>query len=367
MALPSSRPEHRPPRGTLGGRHPAVSARGIRVAAFSGFLLWIMTGCHREAPTGPIAVADLPAQEVRVATVRRSGHALIEEVTGTVRSRLRAAIEANVSGRLARLMVSPGRSVSAGEVLAVIDVAEITARAAQARASAEQADRERQRMRTLLAQEAVTQSEFDAADARARVARAVADEAEVMVGYARVVAPFDGVVTRKLADEGNLVGPGRPIVEIENPSALRFEADVPVSLLDRIRLGERLEVLVSPLEAPLYGTVSELDPTADTASRTARVRLDLPADSRLRAGLFGRMSVPIGESTQVSVPVTAVIRRGQLEFVQVVRDGRARLRMIRAGKQRGLDQEVLAGLEEGETVVASDGVALRDGQPVRTQ
>ncbi|MCC6232949.1 MAG: efflux RND transporter periplasmic adaptor subunit [Verrucomicrobiales bacterium] len=325
------------------------------------------TGCHRPAPVPAVESAGLPVAEVAVVTATLGNRAAMEDVTGTVRPRTRAAIEAKVVGRLATLRVAPGQSVKSGDLLAEVDIAEIRARAEQARATAEQAVRELNRVRTLLSQEAVTQAEFDAVESRARVARAAVAEAEVMEGYARVTAPFDGVVTRKLADAGNQVGPGRPILELENPATLRFEADVPVSLMDRIRIGDRREVTVVTIAEVLTGVVGEVDPSAEVASRTARVRLDLPPDPRLRAGLFGRVAIPVGESSLLVVPDAAVMRRGQLEFVMVVKDGQARLRMVRTGKHQAGEVEVLSGLEAGEQVVGAGAGSVMDGQPVRAR
>jgi multidrug efflux pump subunit AcrA (membrane-fusion protein) len=113
------------------------------------------------------------------------------------------------------------------------------------------------------------------------------------------------------------------------------------------------------------GSVSELAPAADPQSRTALIKLDLPADPALRPGMFGRLSVGTGEAKALTVPDTAIVRRGQLETLYVVEDGKAVLRIVRTS-ERTLDGklEVYAGLHVGEHVVVGRPVHLTDGQPV---
>jgi NAD(P)H-flavin reductase len=110
--------------------------------------------------------------------------------------------------------------------------------------------------------------------------------------------------------------------------------------------------------------VSELAPVADAASRTFRVKLDLPVTQGVRAGQFGRVAVPTSEAQVLQVPSTAVVRRGQLEFVYVADQGKASLRLIRTGRVFGPVSEVVTGLHAGEKVVEKPDSGLRDGQHV---
>lgn len=333
-------------------------------AVAAGALVALLTGCHRAEEAGSKPEKELPAATVSAREVTAGTHRATEDVVGTVRARLRAVIEAKVSGRIVRLPVAPGQAVAMGDLLAELDVAEFKARVEQAQAVLEQATRELARFQALLKQEAVTQAEYDAVESRHRVARAAVEEAQTMVGYATITAPFAGIVTRKPAEVGDLATPGRPLVEIEDPGSLRFEADVPVTLGGQARLGDRLPVTLSTVPEPVEGVVSEIDPAADPVSRTFRLRLDLPTDCGARAGLFGRVAIPLGESAILTVPSEAVVVRGQLELVFVVTDGRASMRLVKTGKRLGSDVEILAGLEPKERVVISGAAGLADGQPV---
>jgi RND family efflux transporter MFP subunit len=285
-------------------------------------------------------------------------------VVGTVRSKLRAAVEPKVSGRVLEYTAVPGEMVKAGDLLATLDAREIQAKVDQAKALLDQARRDFARQEKLIVTNATTRQEFDAAQARVKVGEAAVIEAETMMSYAKVTAPFDGVVTRKLADVGDLAMPGKPLLEMEAPTELRFEADLPEALLGSVKLGAKMKVRVSSVEKPLEAVVSEIAPVADAASRTFLVKLDLPAAEGLRTGQFGRVSVPVAEVMLLLVPQSAVMKRGQMELVFVVSDDKAALRLVKTGKSLNGEVEILSGLEEGEQVVTSDPVALAEGQPV---
>ncbi len=325
--------------------------------------LLLLAACGRHE-TPPAAAPVLPTATVQTQPAVVEAHAATEEVVGTVRSKQRAVVEAKVSGRVLEYTATPGTRVQRGDLLARLDVQEIQARVDQARALYDQARRDFDRQKQLITSNATTRQEYEAAEARVKVATAGLSEAETMLGYASVTAPFDGVVTRKLADVGDLAMPGKPLLEIESPTALRFEADLPEAILDRVQLGAKLPVRLSKV---VEGTVSEISPVADPVSRTFLVKLDLPPIDGLRTGQFGRVSVPVAETQLLLVPRAAVLKRGQMELVFVARDDRAVLRLVKTGKSLDGRVEILSGLEAGEAVIVSDTARLIDDQPVTPQ
>lgn len=323
----------------------------------------ILAGCQRHEEsksTGPI----LPTVAVRVQTVEPKKHVSMEETVGTVRSKTHAVIEAKVPGRIDKMLVTPGQTVKAGDLLARLDAQEIRAKLDQALAVQQQAQSDLKRYQVLLESAAATQAEFDAVQARARVADGAVREARTMLGYTDVVAPFDGVVTRKQADVGDLAAPGKPLLEMEDPVHLRLEADVPEAIIGGVKFGGQMAVRVSSVAGQLQGTVSEIAPAADPNSRTFRVKLDLPTEAGLRAGQFGRVAVPVAETTALCVPATAVLRRGEMELVFVVANQRAELRLVKAGRRVGDEIEIVSGLTAGEQVVTAPPMTMVDGQPV---
>lgn len=336
-----------------------------RLALLLGGLL--LAGCGKKHDAVAPPPAPLPTATVHVQTVASKPHVATEEVVGTVRSKLRAVLEAKVSGRIEQMRAAPGQTVKRGELLLQVNAPEIQAQLDQARAQLDQAERDFQRFATLVEQNAVTRQEFDAAQARQLVTRANVAAAETMLGYVRLTAPFDGVITRKLADVGDLAAPGKPLLELEDPAVLRLEANVGEALIDRIQQGQSLEARVPALTNSLQATVAEIAPAADPASRTFLVKLDLPPTPGLRAGAFARLSVPVGESRALRVPAEAVLQRGQLEYVFVAADGRAQLRLVKTGKRFGAEVELLSGATAGEKVIVSGGAQLREGQPLQLQ
>lgn len=337
-----------------------------KTSAFIFPLFVLLAACgEKRAKSGE---ADgLPSAVVKTQSAITEPHIATEEVVGTVRSKLRAAVEAKVSGRVLEYTAVPGQMVKAGDLLATLDAREIQAQVDQAKAVLDQARRDFARQEKLIATNATTRQEYDAAQARVKVGEGAVTEAETMMSYARVTAPFDGVVTRKLADVGDLAMPGKPLLEVEAPTDLRFEADLPEALLGNVKLGAKMKVKVASVAEPLEAVVSEIAPVADAVSRTFQVKLDLPAADGLRTGQFGRVSVPVAEVMLLLVPQSAVIKRGQMELVFVVSEGKAALRLVKTGKALDGNIEILSGLEEGELVVTSDPAAIADGQPVTLQ
>lgn len=325
----------------------------------------VFTGCGKHSDPTSAPDANLPLAAVRVQRIESVNQPAIEEVVGTVQPKLQAMIEAKVSGRITRLPVTLGQSIKQGDVLVELATQEVQAKLDQARATFRQTELEFNRISNLRKQGAVTQSEFDAAQTRITVAQAGVAEAEALSGYARIVAPFEGVIARKLADEGDLAMPGKPLLELEGRAGLQLVADVPTLLTSHVSPGAKLAVRVETLPDPLNGTVAEISPAVDPASRTVRVKIDLPAATGVRAGQFGRLAVPLSEATFLFVPSSALVQRGQLEILFVAADGRAQMRLVRAGKQTPQGVEILAGLVSGESVVVEGTANLRDGQPLQ--
>jgi RND family efflux transporter MFP subunit len=159
-------------------------------------------------------------------------------------------------------------------------------------------------MAALFDQQAVTRAEYEAADTRRRMAEGAAAEAKAMLGYVELVAPFDGVVTKKWGEAGDLATPGKPLLTLEAPSELQLEADVPEAMASHVHRESRLACRVDDMSGELAGVVSEIAPNADPGSRTFRVKLDLPPKPGLRPGQFVRLRARWGK------PFPARARRG---------------------------------------------------------
>lgn len=319
------------------------------------------SGCGEKSK--PASEHHRSVVQLHAQTTEAKTHITTEEVVGTVRPKLRSAIEAKASGRIEQMIAVPGQHVKRGDLLAQLDAREIQAKLDQAAAVRDQAENDLARYSKLITQHTITQQEFEATQSRLRIARGAVAEAETLLGYMKITAPFDGVITRKLADVGDLATPGKPLLEMEDPLALRFEADVPETVIAKIEPSAVFAVRIGE-QPEISGTVCEISPAADPNSRTFLVKLDLPQAAGLRGGQFGRVSVPVGESSVLRVPSGAVVQRGQMQIVFVIVKGHAVLRLVKTGRQIGNEVEIVSGIEAGERV-ATDGVAqLVDGQSV---
>ena len=332
-------------------------------------LLWtglvLLAGCGKPHPGHPAAQPELPAVQVRTQTVETKPLAGIEAVTGTVRARLRATVEAKATGRITELPVVLGQKIKAGDLLARLDAPEIKARLDQAEAGLHQAERDWNRVSSLFNQQAATRSDYDAADSRYQVAKGTVAEAQAMMAYVQILAPFDGVVTRKWLDAGDQAAPGKALLDIEDPSKLQLEADVPETMAAKIQQNGRLTIRLGQSASELSGTIAEIAPIADPTSRTFRVKLDLPSSPGLMSGQFARLLIPTGETPSIRIPASAIVQRGQMEIVFAIEAQHARLHLVKTGRRLNDETEILSGLESGESVVVDHPNQLVDGQPVQ--
>jgi RND family efflux transporter MFP subunit len=253
---------------------------------------------------------------------------------------------------------------------------------ASAKANLDLAQATYKRMEDLASKKSVSSQEFDEASARWKAAQAAYEmarsrraqlnskmaqvEQEIRAAtitrdYARITAPFAGVVTAKTVDQGNLAAPGAPLLTIEQAGAYRLEASVEESKIGAIRTGQTVEVALEALDRKLNARVSEIVPSVDAASRAYVVKIDLPPSPQLRSGMFGRALFPLGKRAVLAAPRSAVIERGQLQSVFVAEDGTARVRLVTVGQRSQDTVEVLSGLTAGEKVVAPVPQGLRDG------
>lgn len=326
-------------------------------------LVWL-SACHK-APSPATTKQELPVVPVRVASVETRTRPLIEEIVGTIRAKTFATLEGKISGRIVAMPAHLGQTIKGGDLVVRLDAADVQARREQAEASLQAAERDWNRISGLFKSQAVTRSEFDSAESRHTMAVAALAEADAMLRYAEVRAPFDGVVSRKWVEVGDLASPGKPLVEIQDLSALQLEADLPESIAGRVQVGTSLNARLDGMDSELTGRVAELAPAADPASRTVRVKVDVASAPGLMPGRFARLLVPVGESPSRTIPSAALVQRGQLEMVFVVTNQHAQLHLVKTGGRNADSLVVLSGLNAGEQVVVEGAGQLTDGQPVQ--
>ena len=392
--------------------------RTFRSAAFIVLAGLALAACGKE-PTHSTKATEPPV--VRDVTVGVVTPAMLDdtaEVVGTVKSHTSTTLSSKIVGTILTLHAREGSQVETGQVLVELDDRDIAAQlrraeaglreveaslgevdsaitAARAARAAAEAQRDLAaatlaRYQRLLDRKSVAPQEYDQVAARhkaavadleragaevqalqakrqqifARIeaARAEVSSAQVVQSYARITAPFSGVVTTKHADVGSLAAPGTPLLTLEDSRRYWLEVVVPESQAATIRRGQSLPVSVEAAALSVNATISEIVPVADPTTRTILVRVDLPESPRLRSGLFGRAWVPVGRRQAIQVARQAVIERGQLQGVYVVgQDDIARFRLVRTGQARLGAVEILSGLTGGEKVVLAGVEKVTDG------
>ncbi len=369
----------------------AITVFSVLIAALGG----VLAGCTNERR----AETTLPemVNNISVVVVQKTTVPGWLETVGTVRAAQTSQVSSQMMGDIVEIRAHEGDRVQSGQVLAIINDAQPRSATDQATAAVTAAEKEvsavdsdlalaestLKRYQQLYEKKSVSPQEFDeikaryqSAEARHDIARAgqaqanaALAQAQTALGYTRIRAPFAGVVTEKKADAGTLALPGMPIFTIEDTRNYRLEATVDESDIRFVQIGHATSVTIDALgNAQLSGKVMQIVPAADPASRSFLVKIGLPADTRLRSGLFGRAQFPRGDRPAILIPQTSVVERGQLKGVYVVDANRtAGLRYVTLGKSPGEKVEVLSGLQDGDKVVAAPGDRELAGKRIAVQ
>lgn len=370
-------------------------------------VIWL-AGCGgvpREKP----AASSAPAVAVSTVTAATATWPSIYEAVGTVRARTSAVIAAKLMGYVRAVDVETGDHVREGQLLVTLDARDLDVNSRRAEAAREEvctavpeadsaveaakanldlAQATFGRMRELFQKKSISNQEFDEVSAKLKAAQAAYEMArarrvqldaklaqadqevrstEVARSYARVLAPFPGVVTAKSVEPGSLAVPGAALFTMERQGAYRFEASVEEGHLAAIRIGQPVSVTLDSVDRALDLRVSEIVPAVDAASRAYTVKIDLPALPALRSGVFGRAAFQLGSRSLLQIPAEAVTERGQLQSVLVAGGGVARARLITTGQRVKDRVEVLSGLSAGEKLIFPLPPGLADGARVEVR
>lgn len=386
--------------------------------------LAVLSSCARrqeQSTTAPLV------QGVSIETVKSQSVEVSYEAVGTVRAKNSSVVSSQVMGNIIAMKVREGDSVRAGQILVEIDnrggriqiqrsgaglvamrgaLEEVdrSIKAAESGQVAAEANRQLatstfHRYQQLLARQSISPQEFDEVKGRFEIANAEAERAgrlsqaleakrrealarieqakadvadsQVQSSYARIAAPITGVVVSRQADVGHMATPGGPLLTIENGSDYRLEVAVQESQIGSIHLKDQARVQIDALgRQETSGTVVEIVPVADPASRSYLVKISIAippgSQSLIRSGLYGKASFTTGQTKAMTIPRKAIVERGQLTTVYVVdQSGIARMRLVQTGKAFEDRVVVLSGISEGEQIVVDGVTAVKDGSRVR--
>jgi len=312
------------------------------------------------------------------------------EVTGQVEAAHAANVSTRIMGYITKVYVKTGDRVKAGQMLFTINSTDIQAKKAQVEAGIKQAEaalhvaqKDFDRYTLLYKQNSASAKEveqinlqYQSAKANFESAKAMQSEVVAQMTYANVVAPFSGVVTQKLADEGSLANPGMPIVIIEQTGSLQVSAMVPESAVVGTKLGSDANVIVSSANTSFTGKITQVNPSSQLTGGQYIIKISIPTNitSKILAGMYATVTIQnktdikidTTTSNGILVPITAIVNRDQLTGIYTVgSQNTALLRWVRLGKTIGGNVELLSGLSKDESYILSAEGNLFNGAKLK--
>ena len=328
---------------------------------------------------GP-ATGSAATGELATAIVQAPGIGEFASFDGVVEAVRQTVVSAQVQGAVVAIEVRAGDVVKAGQVLARIDaraaeqnVAASDAQVQSARATLEVATKEFDRQKQLYEKNYTSQAALERAEAQFKATQAQVAAQLAQAGVARaqsgffvVKAPYGGMVAEVPVMLGDMAMPGRALLTIYDPAALRVTAAVPQTDIARLQSGKPAKIQFPGLPADRQWAApvrQTLLPTADPGTHTAQIRLDLPASvGDLPPGTFARVWLPMqGTATpRLYVPSSAIVRRAEMTGIYVIDpSGHPVLRQVRLGRTVDDNVEILSGVSAGERVAVDPQAAAR--------
>src|SRR6185295_12289829 len=328
------------------------------VSAGAGVALYSSRPSAAQRPAAPVASITVEAISPEIHTFSRTVAA-----TGTITARDELVIGSDASGvRLLEVLVDVGSPVRKGQLLARADDAQLRAQLAQQAAQVKQAQAENaqaianleraERLTDFFSVETVQTRRTSAATASARMDLAIAQLAELQVKVAqtRVLAPVDGVISRKSATVGAVVQPGNELFRLIREGELEWRAELPSHSIAQIRQGAIARIWLDNGDS-LYSTVRMVAPTMDTSTRNGLVYVSLSSNPALRAGAYARGEILLQQAEALSVPENALVTRDGNSFVFALEDSTARLVHVVTGTRQGGRVEISDGLRPQDRLV----------------
>jgi len=370
---------------------PAARARvvrGTRIAAVVVVLLLAVgagrtiVGRMANARVLEANVAASATPYVRTTVVRSGEGGQTLALPGTLQGFQQAPIAARAAGYVRRWTKDIGSHVAKGEVLAVIEAPEVDQQLSQAEAARQQAaaglalakstvDRwEALRRKDVVSQQELDERRSGATQAAANLAAADANVQRLrqLQGFTRVTAPFDGVITRRNVEVGDLVdSSGKTLFVLTQMDPLRIYVNVPQSYAQLVRAGQKVVVTQAELRGRTFtGEVARSAGAIDPATRTMQVEINLPnRDGTLLPGAYVQVDLPLAGAKTLVVPTNVLLFRGEGTRVALVdADHRVRLKPVTLGRNLGESIEVLGGVADGDRLVVNPSDSLAEGDAI---
>jgi membrane fusion protein, multidrug efflux system len=354
---------------------------------------WTVMRSNQAAPPAPVAQAEGKKEKKQevfelasgdIAAIDARSLAVSLPLSGSLAPLSSATIKSKISGVVEATTVQEGMAVSAGQVLARIDQADLRARLQQQQAMLEEAQaklsmasKNETNSQALLSQKYISQNAFDSTQNTVALARANVKSAAAMVEIARIAlndgiikAPISGVVSKRHVQAGEKLAPDMPIYSIVNLAELTLEAQVPASEIPRVKVGQDVRFKVDGFQKREFeGKVARINPATEAGSRAMLVYIAVRNDdSALRAGMFAKGSIVTDRSGVAPiVPMTALREDQGKQVVYKIENGQVVAQPVTLGLRNDDEgyAEVTDGLDKGANVIVSKLNAVKPGAQVK--
>lgn len=342
-----------------------VLAAAIALIGLIIVLVWVQGGFHSKIPGGTSPVPEKSAS-VKTVPAEITNTAGAVTVSGTVVSKDTARVASRIQGYVVELLVDAGDTVKKDQVLLRIDTKEMAERLDQSKANLESAKADLvktrndfERYKLLFESQSIAKKDYDDSLAKYEMARAaeqraqaVVEEAKTTLSYGVVTAPFDGIVSERDVNVGDLATPGKTLLTLYKPGTLELVVPVPEQYAPFMQAGSPVKLSVPSINLFQASTVREVVPQRDERTRSITVKAPFSEAPGLGPGLYGTMRFDTATSQVIVVPEKAVHKVGQLESVKVLQDGVVQIRHVKTGRNLGDGRvEIISGLAPGEKVV----------------
>jgi len=363
--------------------------------SFLIFLILYISGFFATGLIGPkdrVSVTGSGFEPTRIGQAQKVRVIAWSKVVGTIQSKTQIKIQPQIRAKILEIRSRPGHMVEKDEILVILDDSNYRAKWQQskqklnmvqsglarareeikaAKAVYKQRKAQYTRIKKYYSTEVATKKDLEKAESnylqaqsrlqqakdglqeagfRVKKTKKLVEESKIALGYSKITAPIKGQVAKRFSDPGDLARPGKTILLLQNGASLRLEAQVREELIPIVSIGQRFKVDIPSINKTVQGKVDEIEPNADSKSRTFKVKISLPKLPGIYPGMFGRLFLPARKREAILVPKSAVQEVGQLNLVTVKKGDSWQRIFVEIGSERQDQLEVLSGLSGNEKI-----------------
>lgn len=339
-------------------------AATIRVMGWRVMWVWfaLVVGIWAQGGRGGAPAGPLKAELFEVKAVERERTV---SAIGTLRANESVEIVSELAKRVVGIPVVEGAEVKAGDVLFLLDDADLKAALDETLARLDLAEMNAERAGQLLPQKAISQQEHDAAQSEVTVLKAQVAAQEVELEKTKIRAPFDGRIGVRRVSLGALVAPGAVLASLQDVSKIKVDFTLPERHAGEVKVGQRMRISAAGGAKEHEGKVTVVEPVLDAATRSLQVRGVVDGAEGLFPGGFAEVELTLdGVTNGFPIPSEAIIPSARGQAVMVIEDGKARMQAVVVGDRTAAEVLVLKGLNEGDVVATSNLLRIRPGSEV---